>query len=141
EKGDYLSTRGRKFRIFPGSGLSKRTPKWILAAEVVETSKVYARTVARVEPEWIEQAAQHLVKRSYLEPHWEKKRGEVVAFEQVSLYGVILVGRRKVGYGRIDPALSRELFIRHALVEGQLETRADFYHFNQSQVEAVDELE
>lgn len=141
EKGEYLGTRGRKFFIYPGSGLFKKTPKWVLAAEIVETTKVYARTVARVEPEWIERAAQHLVKRNYLEPHWEKKRGEVVAYEQVSLYGVVLVSRRKVSFGRIDPVLSRELFIRHGLVEGELNTRADFFHHNQQQIHQVDELE
>lgn len=141
EKGEYLGTRGRKFFIYPGSALFKKAPKWALAAEIVETTKVYARTVARIEPEWIEQCAQHLVKRNYLEPHWEKKRGEVVAFEQVSLYGVVLVSRRRVSYGRIDPVLSRELFIRHALVEGELSTRADFFHHNQQQIHQIDELE
>lgn len=141
EKGEYQGTRGRKFRLHPGSALFKKSPKWVLCAEIVETTRVYGRVAGRIEPEWIEQAAAHLVKRAYLEPHWEKKRGEVVAFEQVSLYGVILVGRRRVSYGRIDPKLSRELFIRHALVEGELETRAEFFHYNQDQIREVDELE
>ncbi len=141
EKGEFQSTRGRRFYVYPGSALFKKPPKWLLAAEIVETSKVYARSVARIEPEWIEQAATHLVKKTYLEPHWEKKRGEVVAYEQVSLYGVVLVARRKVGYGRIDPVLSRELFIRHALVEGELDTRVEVFHHNRNLVLQVDDLE
>ncbi len=119
-RSEYLGARNARFAIFPGSGLSRKPPDWIVAAELVETSRLWARTVARIEPEWVEPLARHLVRYSYSEPHWEKKRGGAVALEKVTLYGVPLVVDRKVPYGRIDPAAARELFIRHALVEGEL---------------------
>ena len=112
-----------------------------MAAELVETSRLWARTVARIEPEWVEPLAGHLVKRSYSEPHWEKKQAGVVALEKVTLYGVPMVVDRKVPYGRIDPAPARELFIRHALVEGDWQTRHTFFAENRRLLDEVEELE
>ncbi len=141
EEADYLGARNRKFWIFPGSALFKRKPKWVMAAELVETSRLYARSVAKVEPEWIEPLAGNLVKRNYFEPHWEKKRAQVVAYEQVTLYGLVIVARRKVNYGAIDPVISRELFIRQGLVEGGYESQAGFYAHNNSLIAEVEDLE
>lgn len=112
-----------------------------MAAELVETSRLWGRVAGRVEPEWVEALAPHLVKRSYSEPHWEKKQAAVVAFEKVTLYGIPLVAGRKVNFGRIDPALSRELFIRHALVEGDWQTPHRFFHDNRALLDEVEELE
>jgi ATP-dependent helicase HrpA len=141
DKRDYLGARGARFAIFPGSGLFKRNPQWVMAAELVETTRLWARTVARVDPAWVEDLAAHLVRRTYSEPHWEKKRGAVMAWERVTLYGVPLVGARKVGYGRIDRELSRELFIRHALVYGEWDTRHEFFRANRALVQEVEQLE
>ncbi|MFC1419176.1 ATP-dependent RNA helicase HrpA [Streptacidiphilus cavernicola] len=141
EKQEYFGARSAKFAIFPGSALFKKTPRWVIAAELVETSRLWARIAAKVEPEWIEEQAAHLLKRSYSEPHWEKDRGQVVAFEKVTLYGVTLVAQRKVGYGSIDPELSRELFIRRALVEGEWRTHHRFFHDNRKLLDEVEELE
>ncbi|ASU77843.1 ATP-dependent helicase [Actinopolyspora erythraea] len=138
---EYLGARGAKFAIFPGSALFKKQPQWVMAAELVETSKLWARTVAKVEPAWIERLAGHLVKRHYSEPHWEKDKGAVMAYERVTLYGVPLVSGRKVNYGRIEPELCRELFIRHALVEGDWDTRHEFFHTNRRLLAEVEELE
>ena len=113
---DYIGARQSRFFVFPGSHLFKRKPKWVMTAELVETSKLYARTVAKIEPEWVEPLAQHLVSRSYSEPHWEKKRGAVIAFEQVTLYGLIIVGKRAVQYSKIEPELCHKIFVREALV-------------------------
>jgi ATP-dependent helicase HrpA len=141
EKGDFLGARGARFAVFPGSALFKKTPKWVMAAELVETSRLWARTVARIEPEWVEPLAEHLVKRTYSEPHWERKRGAVVAYERVTLYGVPLVAGRRSDYARIDPELCRELFIRNALVEGDWDTHHRFFHDNQALREEVEDLE
>ncbi|WP_084718513.1 ATP-dependent RNA helicase HrpA [Streptacidiphilus carbonis] len=141
EKQEYFGARSAKFAIFPGSALFKKTPRWVIAAELVETSRLWARIAAKVEPEWIEEQAAHLLKRSYSEPHWEKDRGQVVAFEKVTLYGVTLVAQRRVGYGSIDPELSRELFIRRALVEGEWRTHHRFFHDNRKLLDEVEELE
>jgi ATP-dependent helicase HrpA len=138
---EYLGARGAKFMIFPGSPLSKAQPRWVMAAELVETSRLFARTVARIKPEWIEPLAGHVVKRSYSEPHWSRKRAAAVATERVTLYGVPIVVGRTVDFGRIDPELSRELFIRHALVEGDWDTRHRFFHANRELLENVEELE
>jgi ATP-dependent helicase HrpA len=138
---EYLGARNAKFAIFPGSGLARKTPDWIVAAELVETSRLWARTVARIEPEWIEPLARHLVRRSYSEPHWEKKQGGAVALEKVTLYGVPIVTDRKVSYGRIDPAVARELFIRHALVEGDWQTSHRFFAENRRLLAEAEELE
>jgi ATP-dependent helicase HrpA len=141
EKNEYLGARGAKFAIFPGSALFKRAPRWVMAAELVETTRLWARVAARIEPEWIEPLAEHLVKRSYSEPHWEKKPAAVMAMEKVTLYGVPIVASRKVNYGRIDPALSRELFIRSALVEGDWDTHHTFFQHNRELLGEVEELE
>ncbi|RJK95382.1 ATP-dependent RNA helicase HrpA [Vallicoccus soli] len=141
EKQDYVGARGARFALWPGSGVARKRPRWVMAAELVETSRLWGRTVARIEPEWVEPLAQHLVKRSYSEPHWEKDRASVVAYEKVTLYGVPLVAARKVGYGRVDPALSRELFIRHALVEGDWRTHHAFFEANRRLLEDVEDLE
>jgi ATP-dependent helicase HrpA len=141
ERRDYLGARGARFAVFPGSALFRRPPRWVMAAELVETSRLWGRICARIEPEWVEPLAQHLVKRTYSEPHWEKDRAAVMAYEKVTLYGVPLVAARKVGYGRVDPALSRELFLRHALVEGDWRTQHRFFHDNRRLLADVEELE
>jgi ATP-dependent helicase HrpA len=140
-RAEYLGARNARFAIFPGSSLARQTPDWIVAAELVETSRLWARTVASIEPEWIEPLAQHLVRRSYSEPHWERKRGSAVALEKVTLYGVPIVVDRKVNYGRIDPAAARELFIRHALVEGDWQTSHRFFAENRRLLAEAAELE
>ncbi|MDQ4007462.1 MAG: ATP-dependent RNA helicase HrpA, partial [Actinomycetota bacterium] len=141
DKRDYLGARGARFAIFPGSGLFKRSPQWVMSAELVETSRLWARTVARTDPAWAEELGAHLVRRTHSEPHWSKKRGAVMAWERVTLYGVPLVAARRVSYGRIDPAVSRELFIRHALVYGEWDTRHEFFHANRALVSEVAERE
>ncbi|MEV7013105.1 ATP-dependent RNA helicase HrpA [Streptosporangium sp. NPDC051022] len=138
---EYVGARNARFAIFPGSALAKKQPLWVMSAELVETSRLWARTNAKIEPEWVEPLAQHLVKRTYSEPHWEKKQGSVMAYEKVTLYGVPIVVQRKINYGRIDPELSRELFIRHALVEGDWETHHAFFKENRRLLEEVEELE
>ncbi|MGC4789883.1 ATP-dependent RNA helicase HrpA [Micromonospora sp. DT178] len=141
QKHEYLGARGAKFALFPGSALFKKPPRWVMAAELVETSRLWGRVAGRVEPEWVEPLATHLVKRSYSEPHWEKKQAAVMAYEKVTLYGIPLVTSRKVNFGRIDPALSRELFIRHALVEGDWQTHHRFWADNQRLLAEIEELE
>ncbi len=141
ETQDYLGARGGRFALFPGSGLFKKPPRWVVAAELVETSRLWGRINARIEPEWVEPLAGHLVKRSYSEPHWEANQAAVVASEKVTLYGLPIVPGRKVNFGRIDPALSRELFIRHALVEGDWKTQHRFFHDNRALLDEVEELE
>jgi ATP-dependent helicase HrpA len=138
---DYLGARGARFAIFLSSALFRALPRWVMVAELVETSRLWGRTVARIEPQWVEPLAGHLVKRSYSEPHWERRRGAAVAYEKVTLYGIPIVASRKVDYGRIDPELSRELFLRHALVEGDWETRHAFFHANRALLDDVEELE
>ncbi|SEG25300.1 ATP-dependent helicase HrpA [Actinacidiphila yanglinensis] len=141
EKNEYLGARSAKFAVFPGSALFKKPPRWIMSAELVETSRLWARVNAKIEPEWVEPLAEHLVKRSYSEPHWEKDQAAVMAYEKVTLYGVPLVAQRKVNYGRIDPETSRELFIRNALVEGDWRTHHQFFHDNRKLLGEVEELE
>ncbi|MGO2263587.1 ATP-dependent RNA helicase HrpA [Halomonas sp.] len=141
ENREYLGARNRKFMIHPGSGLAKKSPKWLMAFELIETTKLYARTVAKIDPQWIEPQAQHLVKRSYSEPHWEQKRAQVVAFEQVTLFGLPIVARRRVHYGPIAPKESRELFIRRALVEGEFTTQGAFFAHNRALIDEVEALE
>ncbi|MCB1859784.1 MAG: ATP-dependent RNA helicase HrpA, partial [Gammaproteobacteria bacterium] len=138
---EYLGGRNSRFLIFPGSGLSKKPPKWVMAAELVETSRLYARTLGTIRPEWVEAAAGHLVHRRYSEPHWEKGRGQVAAYERVLLFGLTLIPRRKVNYGPLDPVQSREIFIRSALVDGDFHTRAPFWRHNRELVEYVEHLE
>jgi ATP-dependent helicase HrpA len=141
EDGDYLGARQRRFWVHPSSGLGRKRPQWLMAAELVETTKLYARMVAKIEPDWIEPLAGHLVKKNHFEPHWEKKRGQVVAFEQITLYGLIVVGRRPVHFGPIDPPASRELFIREGLVRGEIQSRAKCLAANRQLLEQLDELE
>ena len=141
ENREYLGARNRKFMIHPGSGLAKKTPKWVMAFELIETTKLFARTVAKIDPQWIEPQAEHLVKRSYSEPHWEMKRAQVVAFEQVTLFGLPIVARRRVHYGPIAPQESRELFIRRALVEGEFQTKGAFFAHNRALIDEVEALE
>ena len=137
----YLGPRNVHLDIFPGSAVVKKAPPWIMAAEMVESSRLFARTVAQIDPSWIEPLAAHLLKRSYLEPHWAKRPAQVSAWEQVTLNGLIIVGRRPINYGPIDPILSRELFIRHALVEGDYRTHAPFFAHNHALLAEVAELE
>ena len=141
EDGDYLGARQRRFWVHPSSGMGRKKPQWLMAAELVETTKLYARMVAKIEPDWIEPLAGHLVKKNHFEPHWEKKRGQVVAFEQITLYGLIVVGRRPVHFGPIDPQASRELFIREGLVRGEIQSRAKCLTANRQLLEQLDELE
>lgn len=141
EKREYAGARGARFAVFPGSGLFKKPPRWVMSAELVETSRLWARINAKIEPEWVEPLAAHLIKRTYSEPHWEKKAGAVMAFERVTLYGMPIVTQRRVNYGRIDPELCRELFIRNALVEGDWETHHHFFAANRKLLGEVEELE
>jgi ATP-dependent helicase HrpA len=138
---EYLGARGTKFAVFPGSGLARKPPDWVVAAELVETSRLWARTVAAIEPEWVEPVAAHLVKRSYSEPRWSKSQGSAVASEKVTLYGIPIVADRTVLLHRIDPAGARELFIRHALVEGDWQTRHHFFRDNAKLLEEAASLE
>jgi ATP-dependent helicase HrpA len=140
-KNEYLGARNAKFAIFPGSALFKKPPRFVMSAELVETSRLWARVNAKIEPEWIEPLAGHLLKRTYSEPHWEKDQAAVMAYEKVTLYGVPIVAQRKVNYGRIDPEVSRELFIRHALVEGDWRTHHKFFADNRKLLTEVEELE
>ncbi|MFE3752991.1 ATP-dependent RNA helicase HrpA [Nocardia tengchongensis] len=141
ESREFLGARNAKFMIFPGSSLAKKPPRWVMAAELVETSRLWGRTAARIEPEWAERLAGDLVKRTYSEPHWSAKRGAAAAYERVTLYGIPLVTQRRVDFGRIDPELSRELFIRHALVQGEWQTTHDFFARNRELLDDVADLE
>ncbi|QRZ62253.1 ATP-dependent RNA helicase HrpA [Rothia sp. ZJ932] len=138
---EYLGARGTRFAIFPGSALFKKRPDWIVSAELVETSRLWARMNADIKPEWVEEVGSHLVKRHYSEPHWSSKLGAVMAYEKVTLHGVPIIADRRVQYWRIDPVLSREMFIRSALVEGDWNTRHHFFKRNQKALAAVEELE
>jgi ATP-dependent helicase HrpA len=138
---EFTGPRNLKLAVFPGSGLFARPPKWIVAAELVETARRYARTVAKIEPQWIETLAEHLVKRHHSDPHWEKRAGQVVAYEKVTLYGLVLVARRRVNFGPIDPGRARDLFIRGALVHGELTTRAAFLAHNQALLAELQQIE
>ena len=141
EKREYVGARNAHFAIFPGSSLFKRNPRWVMAAELVETSRLWGRIAARIEPEWAEELAAHLVKRSFSEPHWSRDQAAALAYEKVMLYGLPIVAQRRVNYSRIDPDLSRELFIRHALVQGEWQTKHAFFHRNRELLEEVEELE
>ncbi|MGA5290976.1 ATP-dependent RNA helicase HrpA [Streptomyces pseudogriseolus] len=140
-RNEYLGARNAKFAIFPGSALFKKPPRFVMSAELVETSRLWARVNAKIEPEWVEPLAEHLLKRTYSEPHWEKDQSAVMAYEKVTLYGVPIVAQRKVNYGRIDPEASRELFIRNALVEGDWRTHHKFFADNRKLLTEVEELE
>jgi ATP-dependent helicase HrpA len=140
-KRDYLGARGARFGISPGSTLFRRQPTWVMSAELVETTRLWARNNARIDPVWAERLAAHLVKRTYSEPRWSRKQGAVVGTERVTLYGVPLVAARTVQYARIDPEASRDLFIRHALVEGDWDTHHEFFKANQALLQRLSELE
>ncbi|WP_327316190.1 ATP-dependent RNA helicase HrpA [Streptomyces sp. NBC_01235] len=140
-KNEYLGARSAKFAIFPGSALFKKQPRFVMSAELVETSRLWARVNAKIEPEWVEPLAGHLLKRTYSEPRWEKDQAAVMADEKVTLYGVPIIAQRKVNYGRIDPETSRELFIRNALVEGDWRTHHKFFADNRRLLSEVEELE
>ncbi|WP_275352723.1 DUF3418 domain-containing protein, partial [Proteus mirabilis] len=141
DKQEFTGARNARFAIYPGSGLFKKPPKWAMVAELVETSRLWGRIAARIEAEWIEPIATHLVKYHYSEPHWSKVQGAVMANEKVTLYGLPIVASRLVNYGKIDPLLCRELFIRHALVEGDWQTRHAFFRENLKLRTEVEELE
>ena len=141
ENHEYQGTRGVNFHVFPGSGLRNTKPKWLVAAELVETTRLYARCVAKIEPEWVEKVVPHLLKYHYFDPRWEKSRGEVMASERVTLYGLTLVPCRSVSYGRIVPQEARELFIRGALVHMEYFSQASFFRHNQQLIHEVETLE
>ncbi|SEA18665.1 ATP-dependent helicase HrpA [Thiothrix caldifontis] len=141
EEREYIGAGGRKFHLFPASNLRKKPPQWIMAAELVETSRLFGRTLAKIQPEWIEKLAAHLLRHHYTEPHWEQKQAQVAAFERTSLYGITITPRRKVSYGRIDPVVCREIFIRHALVYGEYRTPAPFFQHNAELIAAIETLE
>ncbi|MDY6991387.1 MAG: ATP-dependent RNA helicase HrpA, partial [Pseudomonadota bacterium] len=141
EAEQYLGARNIKLYLFPGSGLFKKQPKWMMAAELVETTRLYARCVAKIQPEWVEQAAQHLCQQHYFEPHWEKRTAQVAAYEKVTLYGLTLVAKRKINYGPIDPQVARSIFIRQALVEGDYQSNAAFLKHNQALIQEIEHLE
>ncbi|MGH3407098.1 MAG: ATP-dependent RNA helicase HrpA, partial [Streptosporangiaceae bacterium] len=138
---EFDGARGAKFAIFADSALARNPPAWVVAAELVETSRLWARVVAKIEPEWAESLAGHLVRRTYSEPHWDARRGAAMAVEKVTLYGLPIVAARPVTYGRIDPAGARELFIRSALVEGDWQTRHQFFHENRRLLDEAEDLE
>jgi ATP-dependent helicase HrpA len=141
ENREFKGARGSKFFVFPGSSLSKKPPKWLMSAELVETSRLFARMNARIDPTWIEPLAEHLLKRSYSEPHWEKKQGAVMAFEQVSLYGLPIVTKRKINFNTIEPITCREIFIREALVNGDCFIKEKFLDENQALIASIEALE
>ncbi|MFG1920341.1 ATP-dependent RNA helicase HrpA [Cryptosporangium sp. NPDC048952] len=138
---EYYGARGAKFAIFPGSTLAKRPPRWVVAAELVETSRLWGRITGRIEPEWVEPLAGHLAVRTYSEPHWDAERGAVLATEKVTLYGIPLIAGRTVTYSKIDPELSRDLFIQHALVEGEWRSHHKFFGRNRNLLKSAAELE
>ncbi|WP_094288235.1 ATP-dependent RNA helicase HrpA [Mycobacterium lehmannii] len=138
---EYQGARNSKFVLAPGSALTKRPPRWIVVADLVETNRLFGRVGARIQPEVVERIAGDLVQRTYSEPHWDAQRGAVMAFERVTLYGLALVARRRVGYSQIEPDLARDLFIRHALVEGDWQTRHHFFRDNARLREELEELE
>jgi len=137
----YLGARGIKFLIHPGSGVGKKAGRWIMAAEITETTRLFARCVARIEPEWLEDLGAHLIRRHQYEPHWEKKPARVAAFERATLYGILLYAKRRIHYGPLDPDEARRIFIRQALVEGEFETRAPFFQHNQKLIRDIEALE
>ncbi|MFV0426458.1 MAG: ATP-dependent RNA helicase HrpA [Beutenbergiaceae bacterium] len=140
-KRDYVGARGTRFVIFPGSALAKKPPAWVMAGELVETSRLFARTSARIQPQWLEPLAEHLVKRTYAEPHWSSKQGAAMVKEKVLLYGITIVAGRSVPLARTDPELARELFLRHALVEGDWRGHHTFISHNDQVLAQAEELQ
>ncbi|GAV20951.1 ATP-dependent helicase HrpA [Mariprofundus micogutta] len=141
EKRNYLGARGLRFSIFPGSALFKKPPKWVVCGELVETTRLYGRMAARIDPAWLEPLAPHLVKKSYSEPHWSSKQMQVAAFEKVNLYGLPVVGKRRINFGIIDPVISRQLFIRHALVQFEFRSHGKFLNHNRQMIAELEKLE
>ncbi len=141
EGGQYLGARSIKFNIWPGSSLAKKPGKWLMAAELVDTSRLYARCIAQIQPEWLERVGAHLLKKSYGEPRWEKSSAQVSAYERATLYGLVVYSQRRINYGQIHPQEARELFIRDALVGGEFDTRAPFFAHNQKLVKEIENLE
>ena len=141
ESNEYLGARGIKFIIAPNSALAKKAAKWVMAGELVETHRLYARIVARIEPEWLEEIGAHLIKRHYYDPHWEKKAAQVVAYERSTLFGLVLNPKKRVNYGPMNAAEAREVFIRQALVGGDFETRALFFAHNRKLIADIEALE
>src|SRR5437868_4416193 len=139
--GQYLGARGIKFFLHPGSGIAKKPPKWVLAAELTETTRLYARCAAGIDPDWIEEVAADPADRTYFDRHWEATRGEVVGAERVALYGLTLVPRRRISFAAVDPATAREVFLREGLVAGELVTKGQFFHHNRQLVDDITELE
>jgi ATP-dependent helicase HrpA len=137
----YLGARGIRFHRHPGAHLSKKPGRWIVAAELVETTRLFGRSIAAIEPQWLPQIAAHVIKTQLLEPHWEKKAAEVVALERATLYGIVIYNNRRVNFGKVDPALAREIFIREALVAGEWETKLPFLAANRKLIAQVEELE
>src|SRR5574340_1715131 len=141
EGNEYLGARGIKFFVAPNSVLAKKGAKWVMAAELIETHRLYARCVARIEPEWLEEVGAHLIKRHYYDPHWEKKAAQVAAFERSTLYGLVINPKKRVHYGPMNPEESREVFIRQALVGGEFNTQAPFFAYNQKLIRDIEALE
>ncbi|MDX2465168.1 MAG: ATP-dependent RNA helicase HrpA [Porticoccus sp.] len=138
---EYTGTRNRKFYVFPGSGLNKKPPKWLMAAEMLETSRLFSHHNAKIDPDWLPTLAAHLVKKTYREPHYSLRNGQVMAYEKQTLYGLPIVEKRRCAYGKIDPVLSREIFIRSALVEGEYRGKGAFFHHNQQLQENLQDIE
>ncbi|NOY72672.1 MAG: ATP-dependent RNA helicase HrpA [Gammaproteobacteria bacterium] len=138
---EFLGAQNKKIQIFPGSALFKKSPKWIMASEIVETAKIYARVVAKIEPEWLERVAAHLIKHNYSEPHWEKKQAMVIGFERLTLYGLTLLEKRKIDYAKVDGGLARKIFIRSGLVDGELQSKLAFFNQNQTLIAEIKDLE
>ncbi|MEY3790315.1 MAG: ATP-dependent helicase HrpA [Pseudomonadota bacterium] len=137
----YLGARGIRFHLWPGSVLTKKAGRWVVAGELVETSRLFARTIANIQPEWLERVGGHLLKKSWGDPRWEKKSGQVSAYERATLYGLVVYSQRRTDYGKIQPAEAREIFIRSALVQGDFETRAPFFAHNQKLIREIENLE
>ena len=137
----YLGARGIKFHLWPGSSLGKKAGRWIMAAELVETSRLFARTLAQIQPQWLERVGAHLLKKSWGDPRWEKRSGQVSAYERATLYGLVVYSQRRIDYGKINPEEAREIFIRSALVDGDFETRAPFLAHNQRLIREIENLE
>ncbi|WP_323846776.1 ATP-dependent RNA helicase HrpA [Microbulbifer magnicolonia] len=141
ENKEFLGCRNRRFHIFPGSGQFKKPPRWVVAAQLLETSRLFAHTVAKIEPEWVLAAAEHLVKRNYFEPHYDARAGQVMAFEKISLYGLVLVEKRRIHYGKLDPHTAREVFIRQALVEQRYRGKGRFFKHYTDLLRELEDLE
>ena len=137
----YLGARGIRFHLWPGSSLSKKAGRWVMAGELVDTSRLFARTIANIQPDWLEKVGSHLLKKSYGDPRWEKRSGQVSAYERATLYGLVVYSQRRIDYGKINASEAREIFIRAALVEGDFETRAPFFAHNQKLIREIENLE